>query len=108
MARRQDLKRPREYVQDGAEWPEGPLVADAPPEARLAQGIALKIKNYSEGKGPHGNPLPPYKIAQRVDIAPQTLYNLLDGETWGGFVTIARLEIFFDRRLWGNEHRKRR
>ena len=83
-------------------------MADAPPEARLAQGIALKIKHYSEGKGPQGNPLPPYKLARRVNIAPQTLYNLLKGETWGDFATIARLEMHFKRRLWGSEHWRRR
>ena len=36
-----------------------------------------------------------------------SLYNLLNGDTWGDFAIIVRLEIHFNRRLWGNEHRKK-
>ena len=36
----------------------------------------------------------------------ETIYNVRDGETWPDFTTIARLEIYFDCRLWGNAHRK--
>ena len=35
----------------------------------------------------------------------ETIYNIRDGETWLDFITIARLEIYFNIRLWGNDHR---
>ena len=36
----------------------------------------------------------------------ETIYNIRDGETWPDFITIARLEIYFKIRLWGNAHRE--
>ena len=100
MGRNADLRRPREYVQPGARWPEGPLEADAPREARLAQGIASKL----EQRGARGEV---NKIAQRCGLTRQTIYNVLDGNTWPDLVTIARLEVHFGVRLWGNQHRRK-
>ena len=35
----------------------------------------------------------------------ETIYSICDGRIWPDFTSIARLEIYFDCRLWGNEHR---
>lgn len=35
----------------------------------------------------------------------EVIYNIRDGETWPDINTLARLEIYFDCRLWGNAHR---
>ena len=48
-----------------------------------------------------------YKIAARRGLTPQTIYNVLGGKTWPDLTTIARLEIHFRVRLWGNHHRKK-
>ena len=39
-------------------------------------------------------------------LSPQTLVNILHGETWPDLLTIARLEESLGAKLWGNEHRK--
>ena len=93
-------KRPCDYLASG-EWPEGPLTDDAPPEAYLAQGISRKAKKYLKGSPP------PQKIAPDVGVSFQTLYNLIEGKTWGSLIAIARLEHYLNRRLWVGDHRKR-
>ena len=98
MGRNKNLKKPCDYVQPGATWPKGPL-ADAPPEAYLVRQIAQKLKERNARKDV-------YKIAALRGLTPQTIYNVLDGKTWPDLTTIARLEIHFRVRLWGNHHRK--
>ena len=83
--------------------PKAPSRDNAPKEARLAQGIAVKILDQIEK-----NNTTRHAVAKRTGIDTQTLYNVLDGKNWPNFVTVARLEIHFNRRLWGNEHRPRR
>ena len=39
-------------------------------------------------------------------FSPQTLVNILQGETWPDLLTIARLEETLEAKLWENEHRK--
>ena len=97
------LDKPTDYVAPGKKWPAGPLADNAPKEARLAQGIAVKILDQIEK-----NNTTRHAVAKRTGIDTQTLYNVLDGKNWPNFVTVARLEIHFNRRLWGNEHRPRR
>ena len=97
------LKQPSDYVAAGKKWPAGPLVDNAPKEAHLAQGIAVKILDQIEK-----NNTTRHAVAKLRGIDAQTLYNVLDGKSWPNFVTVARLEIHFNRRLWGNEHKPRR
>lgn len=91
--------RPCDYLASG-KWPEGPLTNEAPPEAYLAQEISRKAILYLKGR-------PPKQIAEHVGVSFQTIYNLIEGKTWGSLTAIARLEHYLNRRLWGNEHRKR-
>ena len=105
MARYKERGRPRDYIAQGAEWPEGPLKPTAPIEAHLARGIAIKTKRYIEDRFPKSKDIPDYRIAGKVEISPQTLSNLLNGNTWPDLSTIARLERYLRRRLWGREHR---
>ena len=96
------LLRPRDYIVKGQQWPQGPLAAHAPKEARLVRGIATKFLYYRDKRNTTIN-----EIARSTGLGHQTLYNLRDGESWPNLITIARLEIFFQRRLWGNEHKPR-
>ncbi len=98
MRRRGLLAHPRDYLQEGETWPHGRLVEDAPPEARLAQAVAHRLRVGSDDsiRG----------IARAADISPQAVLNLRNGASWGDLPTIARLEIALDTNLWGREHRK--
>lgn len=97
------LKAPRDYTAPGEQWPQGALAADAPKEARLAQGIAKTALRHI-----HRCDTTPDAVAHKQQIAVETLHDLINGHTWPDFITVARLEIHFNRRLWGHEHKPRR
>ena len=103
------------YLQSRSTWPKGPLKPDAPYEAHLARQIAENLYPYiivSKKKTPgpakqlHRKAQTVKKVADDTEIVRDTIYNIREGKTWPDFTTIARLEIYFDCRLWGNEHRK--
>ena len=75
-------------------------MGNAPKEALLAQGIAKSFRKCCAKKKTNAN-----AVARSTGIGSQTVYNLRDGKSWPNLITIARLEIHFDRRLWGNEHK---
>ena len=50
----------------------------------------------------------PAAVADKQQIAVETLHDLINDHTWPDFATVARLEIHFNRRLWGHEHKPRR
>ena len=48
-------------------------------------------------------------LADEIDgVSHQTIRNIIQGRTWPDLMTIARLERYFDRKLWGNAHKKPR
>ena len=77
----------------------GPYRNETPPEAFLAVGLALRLKNKI------GNESIRY-VAKKANLGPQTILNILNGKTWPDLLTIARLEHALEAKLWGNEHRK--
>ena len=101
MRRRGLLAHPRDYLAEGGSWPQGPLIADAPPEALLAQAVARRLRDIKEHTDESIR-----SIARTADISPQAVLNILNGATWGDLPTIARLETTLDTTLWGREHRK--
>ena len=46
-------------------------------------------------------------IASAARLSTATVYNLLEGRTWGELITIYRLEKQLDARLWHDEHLNR-
>lgn len=92
MVRRRQQSRPAEWLASGS-WPQGPLVSDAPPEARVARAIALTLQAALEGRSPRS-------LASEADLAHTTLYDLLAGKTYGDVITVARLEAALGRSLW--------
>ena len=94
--------QPRDYLAEG-EWPQGDLAADAPKEARLAQGIAAAALNHIARVG-----TTPEAVATKQQIDLDSLHDLINGKRWPDFSTIVRLEVHFDRRLWGHAHKRRR
>ena len=55
---------------------------------------------------PHPHKSQVARTSADTKMTRETIYNIRDGETWPDFTTVVRLEIYFDIRLWGNEHRK--
>ena len=105
-----NLDPPWEYVNSGKknDWPTGPLKGNAPAEALLAQGIAKRIlKAVEKLEEKKRKKMSKREIADAAGIGHQTLCNFLNGDTWPDIVTIARLEMFLGKRLFGNEHRPR-
>ena len=105
MARHKQRDRPRDYIAQGGKWPDGDLTPNAPIEAHVAQGIVIRATKYIEDRFPKHKKTPAYKIAAKFNISPQTLSNLLNGDTWPDLPTIAKMERYLRRRLWGREHR---
>ena len=105
MVRQKERDRPRDYIAKGHKWPDGALKPDAPIEAHLAKGIVTRANKYIADRFHKNQKTPNYKIAAKFNIAPQTLANILDGNTWPDLATIAKMERYLRRQLWGREHR---
>ena len=88
---------PVSYLAPGNVWPYGPLVDDAPQEARLAQTIA---KRLHEARGDRSG----RDIAREAKVSPTTVSKYLKGETWGDLPTLCRIELAVGRQLWGYDH----
>ena len=101
MARRRSLEsQPSAYLAPGETWPEGELADNAPNEARFAKKLAMRLK---KGCGGEGAPTI-YAIAKRAGVNPQTITNLLNGNTWGELPTIFRIEAAVEYELWTHDH----
>ena len=92
-------KHPVTYLAQFGIFPMGPYRRGTPPEAFLAAGLALRLKNKI------GNESVRY-VAKKANLSPQTILNILNGKTWPDLLTIGRLEHALEAKLWGNEHRK--
>ena len=90
---------PRDYLAAGGTWPEGPLVDDAPEEARFALEVGQRLKAHCEENGLSMN-----AVSRATNVHTQTVINLLGGRTWGDLPIIWRLEAGLGVRLWGDEH----
>ena len=85
---------PCDYLADGT-WPEGPLVDDAPDEARFAMEVGQRLKAHCEANGLSMN-----AVSRATNVHTQTVINLLAGKTWGDLPIIYRLEAGLGARLW--------
>ena len=92
-------EHPVTYVVQKGTFPQGPYRRGTPREVFLAAGLARRLKNKI------GNESIRY-VAKKARLSPQTLLNILQGETWPDLLTISRLEEALEAKLWGNEHRK--
>lgn len=80
------------------EWPDGPLKANAPPEAELIRQICQTLKRARDVQGISNRGL-----ARLSGIGQPTLQDLLSGRTWGSLRTIAALEEALGVGLWPAE-----
>lgn len=101
MPRRSGLDRPpRGYLVEGEQWPNGRLRRDAPAVARFVREL---VRLLSLECGPEGS-LSIYEVAKKAKVNPQTVANLMKGETWGDVPTIYKLEAVLERPLWTHYH----
>ena len=88
---------PRGYLGVGV-WPEGRLKGDAPPEARLAQAMVLRLHVACSKSSPE-------KVAQQAEIPLRVVQDLLDGAIWPDYAVVVRLDTA-GIVLWGSENRQ--
>ena len=97
---------PKNWIEAG-EWPHSEVwKEDAPPSAKLAQGIAARLNDalkYDKKYDPAR--ISARKAAEAAGLANATVTAILKGEVWPDIDTVARIETALGVTLWGDEHR---
>ena len=108
MPLRRGLKPlPRNYVAKGQKWPHGNLgekvpgvVEDVPGVVFFVQDIARKVKVEVE----ENDNLSVKQLAEDADVSMQTVYDFLNGDSWGTLTLIYSLERALQQSLWSRDH----
>ena len=110
MPRGGGLGRPRSHCLIEDDWPDSPLHLNVEPEVLLVHDIAVRLRELVDAKiAKTRGPISIEDLADEIDgVSHQTIRNIIQGRTWPDLMTIARLERYFDRKLWGNAHKKPR
>lgn len=94
MPRRSGISGPpRSYVVSGG-WPAGTI--DGPPEAHYAVEVARRLAKAIGERSLRS-------VAREAGLDHTTVRALVEGERWPDLITIARLEVALDVRLWPDE-----
>ena len=97
MAARRDLKAtPKAYLIDETAWPEGPLT-EPKPEVEFLMEIARRLKAQIDATSNRA-------VARAAGIDPQTVINIIKGDTWCEVPTIFHLEKGLQISLWPKTH----
>ena len=99
-SRRGLRSRPRDYLVACGRWPGGPFHPDTPREAYFLIDVATRLGELCADQSTRGVTVT--AIAQRANLSTQTVFNLLEGKTWGDLPTIYRLEVALSVALWQN------
>ena len=91
---------PRDYLVACGRWPGGPFHPDTPREACFLIDVARRLGELCADQSTRGVTVT--AIAQRANLSTQTVFNLLEGKTWGDLPTIYRLEVALSAALWQN------
>ena len=92
---------PRQWLVHGS-WPTGVFRADTPEVVAYAVQLAITLDAALEG-------LNKSAVASSANLARNTLYDLLSGNSWADMISIARLEEVLQTELWpANPPRLRR
>lgn len=101
MPSRRGLRsRPCDYLSPSGVWPDGPFDADTPREAFFAAGVAQRLRELCDEESARGVTVT--AVAERANLSTQTVFNLLQGTTWGDLPSIYRLEVALGATLWHN------
>ena len=99
MAARRHLKAtPKDYLVNETTWPEGPL-KEPKPEVEFLMEIARRLKAQVDATSNRA-------VARTAGIDPQTVINIMKGDTWCEVPTIFRLEKGLQISLWPRTHIK--
>lgn len=100
------LARPNCYVRGGT-WPDGGLVGRPPPEVLIAQHIskafrgAYDVRRFDLSDRDREDPAKKAAAAAKeMSVSTAVIEGLLNGNFWPDLATIARLERYFDIRIW--------
>lgn len=99
-ARRDLRSRPRDYLSAGGVWPAGPFDEHTPREALFAISVARRLRDLCDEIAARGVTVT--DVAGRANLSAQTVFNLLEGKTWGDLPSIYRLEVALGAVLWHN------
>ena len=91
--------RPNCYLAQGGAWPDGRLIDGAPPEAVLAQHISAVFRDACKSRFPSIS-----SAADKASLSEAAIENLLSGDVWPDFATIARVEGNLGIPLWAGRH----
>lgn len=86
---------PRSYLAARGEWPDGPFRRNTPRAVYYAALIAKKFKIAIDESGQSIT-----AVAEALDVARSTVYDVLKGETVADVRTLALAEAHFGVRLW--------
>ena len=102
-ARRELLARPRCYLLSRGKWPRGPFRRTVPDEFLFYLEVVKRLAQLCEHeKAKSGRTVS--EIARDANLTPQTVFNILNGRSWGELPTIYRLEVELNAPLWQNPH----
>lgn len=87
--------RPVQWLASGL-WPDGELIAEAPPEAHRARANAMALRDALRERNLR-------QVAADADLAHTTIYDLLRGHTYGDVITLSRLEVVLGASLWPSD-----
>ena len=79
--------KPHDYLAAGQQWPDGKLVADAPPEAHIARSVSSRFRRLLADKGWNQK-----EASQHLDMSTHAVHDLYHGKSWPSFAVIARIE----------------
>lgn len=110
MRRSDMLSSPCEYLAEDEEWPSGDLVKKIPGEVLVVRRIAERVwAEIDVGKDPtkkidEDSRITVEKIAEEAGVAVQTVYNFLNGHSWGTIRLLYGLERALGQPLWNQDH----
>lgn len=98
-----ELKKPRDYLKSRGKWPTGPFEKDTPEDLDFYLEISKELRRLCNArKANTGQSVS--DIATLAGLSAATVYNILDGSSWGELRTIYRLERELNSALWHHEH----
>ena len=98
MPSRRNLDRqPSDYVVPGQEWPGGALIEESPLAVHFVKELAMELKLHCDERSV-------YAVAKGAEVNAQTIFNFLNGKTWGDVVVFFRLEHEIQQKIWSHDH----
>ena len=84
---------PAEWVAPGGSWPVGPFLDDSPHAVAYAAHWATVLADALDGANKTA-------VCAAVEIKRDTLYEILNGNTWADTITLIKLETELSVTLW--------